>query len=548
VRDASVRTLFLKTDGHAYQNQPALAAAMGSALAQSQTADPAKAKELSAAYSQMLGTKEGRAFLADPGVNPEARMWAANQVAADPAGTAKMIAGQDKPWESDAVVQAFARPAVERMAATRGNETTRLDGGSDIDNFVGASIGAPITAQPKTEAQATQQQADAAEGKFNYYSGTPTVQKIADGIRQVQDDMGKGTIKVSTVPITFSSQEGGPFSLSLYKVENADGSKSRYVDNTGRTYENFADWKEHNHLPPGKMTYPAEGKLGAPGQTRLETGETPKAQNAGWDTFTRGAALAGAVAGTALIFTGVGSPLGVGLLAVAGTSAAITGVQAGSELYDRSTHGQTLSLADPEARAAWLSLGGSALTLAGVGKVVSVAAREANAAKIGTTVAAAEDAVGIAKGTGAYTANAPWLDEVSNYTKNGTFLQCGNGSCVSATAQNITNGAVTEAQMVKRIGEWSNAESLAKALNASNVNGGGWIGGMVSEANTLKLASNGIIGAELQAPGLAAHMVTIKPIAGLPGQFLVLDTGVGASYTVDSNWIVKYVSKVVAQP
>ena len=89
----------------------------------------------------MLGTKEGRAFLADPGVNPEARMWAANQVAADPAGTAKMIAGQDKPWESDAVVQAFARPAVERMAATRGNETTRLDGGSDIDNFVGASIG-----------------------------------------------------------------------------------------------------------------------------------------------------------------------------------------------------------------------------------------------------------------------------------------------------------------------------------------------------------------------------------------------------------------------
>lgn len=149
---------------------------------------------------------------------------------------------------------------------------------------------------------------------------------------------------------------------------------------------------------------------------------------------------------------------------------------------------------------------------------------------------------------GAYTANAPWLDDVSNYTKGGTFLQCGNGSCVSATAQNITNGAVTESQMVSQIGEWSNAESLAGALNQGNVNGGGWIGGMVSEGNTLRLASNGIIGAELQAPGVAAHMVAIEPVAGAPGKFLVLDTGVGASYTVDSAWITKYVSKVVAQP
>lgn len=70
----------------------------------------------------------------------------------------------------------------------------------------------------------------------------------------------------------------------------------------------------------------------------------------------------------------------------------------------------------------------------------------------------------------------------------------------------------------------------------------------MSDANTLALVNKGIIGAELQVPGQAAHMVAIGPIPGAPGTFRVLDTGIGASYTVDSAWILKYVSKVVAQP
>ena len=117
---------------------------------------------------------------------------------------------------------------------------------------------------------------------------------------------------------------------------------------------------------------------------------------------------------------------------------------------------------------------------------------------------------------GAHSLAAPWLDEVSNMTSGGTFLQCGGGSCVSATAQNITNGVVTETEIVSKIGEWSNSESLARELNNTNVNGGGWIGGMVSEADTLRLANSGVIGAELQVAGQAAHMVAISPIAGSP--------------------------------
>lgn len=383
-RDATARTLFLKTDSAAYDGQPALARSMGAALAKTETADPARAAPLGDAYAKMLGTKEGRAFLADPNVDPSSRLWAANQVAADPQGAAKMIAGQDTPWESPAVAQAFARPAVDRMAAARGNEATPLKGGSDIDNFIGASIGAPITAKPQTEADAAGQRALAADGRFNYYSGTPAVQKAADGIRTAQSQMGGGDIKVSTVPVSFSSQQDGAFNLNLYKVEGANG-QSRYVDNLGRTYKDFNDWKGSNGLPPGKMTYPADGRLAALGQTKLETADTPKAKSAGWDHFTRGAALVGAAAVGGLVILGtdgVGTPAAAGLWTLAAGSAAVTGAQAVGVLQDRAAHGQTLSLSDPEARAAWLSLGGSALTVggAGVGRLATLAGQDSGMA------------------------------------------------------------------------------------------------------------------------------------------------------------------------
>lgn len=71
---------------------------------------------------------------------------------------------------------------------------------------------------------------------------------------------------------------------------------------------------------------------------------------------------------------------------------------------------------------------------------------------------------------------------------------------------------------------------------------------MVSEENNLALVNRGIVGAELQVPGQAAHMVAIEPMSGVAAKFRVLDTGVGASYTVNSEWIRKFVSKIVAQP
>lgn len=137
----------------------------------------------------------------------------------------------------------------------------------------------------------------------------------------------------------------------------------------------------------------------------------------------------------------------------------------------------------------------------------------------------------------------PWSEGITNVVENGTFTQCGNGSCISATAQVLTNGAVTEAQVVARIGEWADPLKLPGVLNELAPAATQWRGVYFrSGEEALAAASRGTMGAVLQAPGRAGHMVTISPIQGSNGLFRVQDTGVGKTYDVTSSWVKQYVS------
>lgn len=135
----------------------------------------------------------------------------------------------------------------------------------------------------------------------------------------------------------------------------------------------------------------------------------------------------------------------------------------------------------------------------------------------------------------------PWEDEASGLRKGDVFMQCADGSCVSATGQVMTNGAVSERQLLERLGEWSNPEALARELNRllpeSRFTGGYF----ATAEDALAIAQSGRFGAVLQARGAPGHMVTIEPI-GKNGSFRVFDTGIGASYKVQPRWIEKYVS------
>ncbi|WP_316228456.1 RHS repeat-associated core domain-containing protein [Bradyrhizobium sp. SZCCHNR1039] len=135
----------------------------------------------------------------------------------------------------------------------------------------------------------------------------------------------------------------------------------------------------------------------------------------------------------------------------------------------------------------------------------------------------------------------PWSRGVTNVVEDGVFTQCAAGSCVSATGQVLTNGAVSEEQLLSKLGEWSNPVALARELNRLDPSAAWKAGYFVDGADALAVAKSGRVGLVLQAPGTAAHMVTVEPLA-TAGRFLVRDTGAGVTYEVGSEWIKTFVA------
>ena len=225
-----------------------------------------------------------------------------------------------------------------------------LQGGSDNANFAGASLGL----EPHVPDNAGDVLNPAAGGDCNCFEGEKVVEDVARGFANAQSDMNngdRGNIRVSVLPVEFTSQSTGPIHLRIYRVEGADG-QSRYVDNVGRVYRNFEAWKTENDLPPGKMTFPRDGLLGAPGETRLETTNTPNVDDTFWKktrNVAEVAALAGGVVASGVLLLGSGglaAPV-AGARVVAGASAAVTNVSTAAHLLDRARHDQPPSQAIP---------------------------------------------------------------------------------------------------------------------------------------------------------------------------------------------------------
>lgn len=145
------------------------------------------------------------------------------------------------------------------------------------------------------------------------------------------------------------------------------------------------------------------------------------------------------------------------------------------------------------------------------------------------------------EGVGALVEGAgPWVAEATNLTEGAALAQSTAGSCVSACGEILSEGAMSEAEFLSQLGEWSNPGELAEALNSLE-GAGTWQGGYFANAESaVAAAEQGEIGAVLQAPGLPGHMVVISP--GEAGTFLVQDPGIGATYEVTADWIAQWVS------
>lgn len=177
---------------------------------------------------------------------------------------------------------------------------------------------------------------------------------------------------VTVLPIQLYSN-GKLYSLSIFRFKARIEKKWKFIDNVGRVYKNFSDWKENNVLPPGKVLYPLDGHLqrNSNGFVQTRCKSTPFGSNTSKfmksaDIGTGIIGIAGAV-GTLFLSGGIALPF-----VVAGVGSAVyTTVRSTYHLVDRAVHGQSLSPLDShETFSLWLGISANVISFGSMGATV----------------------------------------------------------------------------------------------------------------------------------------------------------------------------------
>lgn len=266
-------------------------------------------------------------------------------------------------FESDAseeiIAQKLAEPRMQQFTNLRGDTPQTLKG-TDLENTVGFSMNQQVTVPAnETEAQREQREKDTAAGNYNYYTteeNKKVMSPVVDSIRSLGGDQPKVTV----LPVMTGSTETGYAEVPLFRVQDKTTGEDRFVDNLGRTYNSFDQWKTENQLPAGKMVYPKDGHLTPDAKT--EAANTPAVVDTPSEyavkTLDTAALVGGTIAGGAIIIGSGGT-----LAPVVATGAGIwMGYRAGEALVDRYQHNQSINpLTNSDARNQWLVLGASTL-------------------------------------------------------------------------------------------------------------------------------------------------------------------------------------------
>ena len=245
----------------------------------------------------------------------------------------------------------------------------RILRGTDLRN----EIGVAMKLQPNNVPQTAAQQKALQDGNWDFYAGAQreAINKVEEQIKQAS---GGNLAKVTVLPTILQTKgENGEqvnIEVPLFRVQTTG--QDKFVDTSGRTYNNLQDWKDNNKLPEGKVTIPKDGHLttDANGRPQYETMETPEGGRWGWKVLDGIATVGGIVVGVAAI---IGT--GGAALPLVGAGLALYGAgRAGAELADRYNHGQTLDpTQDAEARSAWIGLGANIVGVAALGTAARAA-------------------------------------------------------------------------------------------------------------------------------------------------------------------------------
>ncbi|CRK87924.1 CLUMA_CG001710, isoform A [Clunio marinus] len=185
-----------------------------------------------------------------------------------------------------------------------------------------------------------------------------------------EESKGKDRFLITVLPIQLYSNEK-LYSLSLFRFKT--DSKWKFIDNVGRVYKDFQDWKENNVLPPGKVCYPLNGHLqrNCKGYVQTRCKSTPYGSNQSKvmktaDISTGVIGIVGAI-GTVFLTGGAALPF-----VVAGVGSAIyTTTRSIYHLVDRGNHGQTLSpFENHETFSLWLGIGANVISFGAMGATI----------------------------------------------------------------------------------------------------------------------------------------------------------------------------------
>lgn len=181
---------------------------------------------------------------------------------------------------------------------------------------------------------------------------------------------GKEKNLITVLPIQLYS-DGKLYSLSLFRFKAV--SKWKFIDNVGRIYKNFPDWKENNVLPSGKVCYPLDGHLqrNCKGYVQTRCKSTPYGSNPSKviktaDISTGVMGIVGAV-GTLFLTGGAALPF-----VVAGIGSAVyTTARSVYHLVDRGSHGQSLNpFESHETFSLWLGIGANVISFGAMGATI----------------------------------------------------------------------------------------------------------------------------------------------------------------------------------
>jgi type II secretory pathway pseudopilin PulG len=297
--------------------------------------DPALAASEAARLDSFLDNPDWRGVFVGEQVSPELHMRAFQLFLSNPEWTPASLAAHGTGWENSLIMQEMAQPALGAYAMTAG-QTDSLQLGAQMQDYVFGIMypGLSPAELPGSAASSVDTVTGAIEGLF-----------------------GEGAqVEVETIPVMLGSNEHGPVQLPVFRVTGPNGDPEYFIDNSGRHYSSMEAYAQENQLPGGRLIYPQPGEtpgeftVQSPVITRDSTGDT--------------LALAGGIVGGMMIMTGVGAPVGVGMVAASSAYGVYRNVE---QLHDRATHGQTLSPTDPQALMLWADTAANLLSLGAMG-------------------------------------------------------------------------------------------------------------------------------------------------------------------------------------